>query len=100
MLSKDSASREQHKISLLIFYPEAQPMLSKDSASREQYKISSPIFLLQRQPLFVKERQREKYDVFPTKFFTLNNYLRIFVINKAETFPEQRAARAATHKIN
>ena len=100
MLSKDSASREENKISSLIFYPEAQPMLFKDSASREENKISSLIFLLQRQPLFVKERQREKYDVFPTKFFTLNNYLRIFVINKAETFPKQRVARAATHKIN
>ena len=27
MLSKDSASREQNKISSLIFYAEAQPML-------------------------------------------------------------------------
>ena len=34
MLSKDSASREQNKTSLLVFYAEAQPMLSKDSASR------------------------------------------------------------------
>ena len=75
-------------------------MLFKDSASREENKISSPIFLLQRQPPFAKERQREKYDVFPTKSFTLNNYLRIFVINKAETFPKQRVTRAATHKIN
>ena len=32
MLSKDSASREQNKISLLVFYAEAKPVLSKDSA--------------------------------------------------------------------
>ena len=33
MLSKDSASREQNKTSLLVFYAETKPVLSKDSAS-------------------------------------------------------------------
>jgi hypothetical protein len=31
ILFKDSASREQNKISLLVFYAEAKPMLSKDN---------------------------------------------------------------------
>ena len=69
-------------------------MLSKDSASREENKISSLIFIAKAQPMLSKEGQREKYDVFRAIFFTLNNYLRIFVINKAETFLEQRAKRA------
>ena len=33
MNCKDSASREENKISSLIFYPEAPPILLKDSAS-------------------------------------------------------------------
>ena len=48
---KDSASREQNKISLIIFYAKAQPMLYKDNASREQNKISSLVFYAKAQPM-------------------------------------------------
>ena len=52
---KDSASREQNKISLLIFYAKAKPMLSKDSASREQNKISLLIFYAKAKPMLSKD---------------------------------------------
>ena len=51
---KDSASREQNKISLLIFYAEVKPMLSKDSASREQNKISLLFFMPRRSLCYLK----------------------------------------------
>ena len=45
---KDSASREENKISSLIFSPEAPPILSKDSASR----LCCSAFILSKDSVF------------------------------------------------
>ena len=36
-ICKDSASREQNKISLIIFYAEAKPMLYKDKTNEDEF---------------------------------------------------------------
>ena len=46
---KDSASREENKISLLIFYPEAPSILLKVTIKRAQHKINLVIFVAKRE---------------------------------------------------
>ena len=46
---KDSASREENKISSLIFYPEAPPILLKVTIKRAQHKINLVIFVANRE---------------------------------------------------
>ena len=55
MNCKDSASREENKISSLIFYPEAPPILLKVTIKRAQHKINSVIFYPEAPPILLKD---------------------------------------------
>ena len=42
---KDNASREENKMNLLIFYPEAQLILCKDKQIKNTSQLLAPYFL-------------------------------------------------------
>ena len=70
---KDNASREENKINLFVFYPEAQLILDgvKDNASREENKINLFVFYPEAQLIMdeVKDSQQiSREDTFYSDF--------------------------------